>query len=312
MTLDFISYSIFTIALLLSIFLDLVVFSKSEKEINFGSAVKQYLFWVFIALCYGIYLYKAYDKQISLNYFAAYITEMSLSVDNIFVFVLIFSSLNIEKKYVGRVLTIGILMAIVLRILFIAVGIAIINQFEWVMYIFAALLIYTGVKLFFGEHEEDEKVQEGKVYKLIRKYLRYTDEHHDGKFTITKNGKVFFTKLSLVILLIGFSDILFAIDSIPAVIGITKNSLVVFSSNIFAIMGLRSLYFILQKAKDKFDYLQQGISVVLVFIGIKMFLEYFHIHIPIGISLLVILVCIGASILFSYFYDKKHSSTLEK
>ncbi len=263
-------------------------------------------------MCYGIYLYKAYDKHVSLNYFAAYITEMSLSVDNIFVFVLIFSSLNIEKKYVGRVLTIGILMAIVLRILFIAVGIAIINQFEWVMYIFAALLVYTGVKLFFSEHEEEEKVQEGKIYKLIRKYLRYTDDIHHGKFMITKHGKVFFTKLTLVILLIGFSDILFAIDSIPAVIGITKNSLVVYSSNIFAIMGLRSLYFILQKAKDKFDYLQQGISVVLVFIGIKMFLEYFHIHIPIIVSLIVILVCIGVSILYSYFYDKKQQSMLEK
>jgi tellurite resistance protein TerC len=298
-----ISYIILGIALFVSIFLDLFVFSKSNKAVTLKSATYQYLFWVAVALAYGIYLFKVYQSEIALNYFSAYFMEMALSIDNIFVFVLIFSSLAIREKDIGRTLLIGVMLAIVFRIIFIAIGIVLIQQFHWILYIFGAFLIFTGVKLFMGNHEEENDVKEGSIYKFVRKYLRYTDEETNGKYTIYRGEKIFFTKLALVILIIGMTDILFALDSIPAVFAITTDNLVVFSSNIFAVLGLRALFFILQKASDKFDYLQQGIAVVLIFIGVKMFLEIVHIHLPVWASLLTIFLCIGGSIVYSNKHD---------
>jgi tellurite resistance protein TerC len=304
---DTLSYVIFIAALVLSFLLDLFVFSKKNKEISVKGATIQYFFWMAIAFAYFGYLWVQYEHHTALNYLSAYFMEMSLSIDNIFVFVLIFTSLQIEKKYVGRLLMIGVVLAIVLRIIFIAVGIALVNQFHWILYIFGILLVFTGFKLFFSNQEEETDVTEGKLYRIIRRYLRYTDEDSNGKFTIFRDGKTYFTKLFLVILMIGFTDILFAIDSIPAVFAISTDNLVVFSSNIFAVLGLRALYFILQRIADKFDFLQQGIAIVLVYIGAKMFLEIIHIHVPVWVSLVVIVVCIGLSILYSIYHNHKHS-----
>lgn len=302
-----ISYLIFIVALCVSFILDLVVFSKKNQVTTTKQAGYQYLFWVAISLAYGVYLWMQYDSHTSLSYFSAYLMEMSLSIDNIFVFVLIFTSLNVHKENLGRVLTIGVTLAILFRIIFIALGIALIKQFDWILYVFGAFLVYTGIKLFFQNPEQEADIKEGKLYKVIRKYLRYTDVEYEGKFTINKGGKVYFTKLALVVIIIGLTDIVFAVDSIPAVFAISTDNLVVFSSNIFAVLGLRALFFILQKAVDKFDFLQQGISVVLVFIGLKMFGGLVHIHIPIWLSLLVIVVCIGGSMLYSIYHNRKHT-----
>lgn len=304
MTQDTISYLIFLTALVSSLILDLFVFSKKGKEVSIRSASYQYLFWVLIAMGYGIYLLKYYDSSIAVNYFSAYFMEMSLSIDNIFVFVLIFTSLQIPKKSIGQVLMIGVMLAVVFRILFIAIGIVLVSRFHGILYVFGAILVYTGFKLFFSNNEEETDVRDGKIYKFIRKYLRYTDHAPDNRYTIRRDGKVFFTKLFLVVLLIGMTDIVFALDSIPAVFAITTNNLVVFSSNIFAVLGLRALFFILQKMADKFDYLQQGVAVVLIFIGLKMFLDLVHISIPNWVSLLTILVCISASIIYSWYHQK--------
>jgi tellurite resistance protein TerC len=233
--------------------------------------------------------------------------EMSLSIDNIFVFVLIFSSLQIHKNNVGRVLMIGVALAIIFRIIFIAVGIVLVTKFSWLLYAFGAFLLYTGFKLFFGNQEEENDVKEGGIYKFIRKYLRYTDIEPEGKFVIQKDGKAFFTKLFLAILIIGVTDIVFALDSIPAVFAISTDNLVVFSSNIFAVLGLRALFFILQKAADQFDYLQQGIAIVLIFIGAKMFLGLIDVELPNWISLLVIILCISGSIIYSMYHNRKKS-----
>lgn len=306
MSTDQISYSIFIAALVISFILDLFVFSKNNKEVSVKSATYQYLFWMSIALAYFVYLGYAYDGHTALNYLSAYFMEMSLSIDNIFVFVLIFTSLQIQKQNIGRVLMIGVLLAILFRIIFIAIGIVLVTKFHWILYVFGALLVFTGFKLFFENQEEEHDIKEGSVYKFIRRYLRYTDIEPEGKFVIQKHGKAYFTKLFLVVLMIGITDILFALDSIPAVFGITTDNLVVFSSNIFAVLGLRALFFILQKAADKFDYLQQGIAVVLVFIGAKMFLEIIHIHFPVWVSLVTILVCIGSSIWYSIYHNHKH------
>lgn len=306
MSKDQLSYFIFIAALAISFVLDLFVFSKNNKEVSVKSASYQYLFWMSIALAYFVYLGIAYDSHTALNYLSAYFMEMSLSIDNIFVFVLIFTSLQIHKQNIGRVLMIGVLLAILFRIIFIAIGIVLVTKFHWILYVFGALLVFTGFKLFFENQEEEHDIKEGRVYKFIRRYLRYTDIEPEGKFVIQKHGKAYFTKLFLVVLMIGITDILFALDSIPAVFAITTDNLVVFSSNIFAVLGLRALFFILQKAADKFDYLQQGIAIVLIFIGAKMFLEIIHIHFPVWVSLVTILVCIGSSIWYSIYHNHKH------
>ena len=315
MSKDVVSYLIFTVALIASFVLDMFVFSKKNKEVSIKSATYQYLFWVVIAMGYFGYLFFEYDRNVAIDYLAAYFMEMSLSIDNIFVFVLIFSSLQIHKHNVGRVLMIGVALAIIFRIIFIAVGIVLVTKFEWLLYIFGAFLLYTGFTLFVSNPEEENDVKDGKIYKFIRRYLRYTEIEPEGKFVIQKDGKAFFTKLFLAILIIGVTDIVFALDSIPAVFAITTNNLVVFSSNIFAVLGLRALFFILQKAADQFDYLQQGISIVLVFIGAKMLYEninkdYFHsdlFHLSSWISLLVIILCISGSIFYSMYHNRKKS-----
>ncbi|MEZ5046551.1 MAG: TerC/Alx family metal homeostasis membrane protein [Chitinophagaceae bacterium] len=301
---EVLGYIIFIAALVISLMLDIFIFSKNNQETSLTSAVKQYFFWVAIALGYAIFLYQQYGPNKSVLYISSYLMEMSLSIDNIFVFVLVFSSLKIKKENIGFLLMIGIVVAILLRILFISLGIALVREFHWVMYIFGIFLIYSGFKLFFYDHQDEQDITEGKTYKLIRKYLRYTDIEPEGKFTIKKNNKVYFTKLSLVILLIGFTDIVFALDSIPAVFAITTDNLIVYSSNIFAVLGLRALFFIVQNMANKFDYLQQGIAVVLLYIGAKMFLDLIHIEIPTYISLLVIILCLSGGILYSIKYDK--------
>lgn len=304
---DVFSYVIFISALILSMTLDLFVFSKKNKETSVKSAVYQYLFWVLMALGYGIYLFDQYGVECALNYTAAYFMEMSLSVDNIFVFVLIFTSLQVHKYNIGRVLMIGVLLAIIFRIIFIAIGIVLVQQFSWILYVFGIILIYTGITLFKKNPEEENDIRDGKIYKFLRKYVRYTDEEPDNKYMIYKNGRAFFTKLFLVVFMIGLTDIVFALDSIPAVFAISTNNIVVFSSNIFAVLGLRALFFILQKAADKFDFLQQGIAIVLIFVGLKMFVGLVHIHIPVWISLLVIVICITSSVIYSVYHNRKNS-----
>jgi tellurite resistance protein TerC len=307
MSKDILSYSIFTVALITSFILDMFVFSRKNKEVSIKSATYQYFFWVLIAMGYFVYLFFEFNSKIALDYLSAYFMEMSLSIDNIFVFVLIFSSLQIHKNNVGRVLMIGVALAIIFRIIFIAVGIVLVTKFSWLLYAFGAFLLYTGFKLFFGNQEEENDVKEGGIYKFIRKYLRYTDIEPEGKFVIQKDGKAFFTKLFLAVLIIGVTDIVFALDSIPAVFAISTDNLVVFSSNIFAVLGLRALFFILQKAADQFDYLQQGIAIVLIFIGAKMFLGLIDVELPNWISLLVIILCISGSIIYSMYHNRKKS-----
>jgi tellurite resistance protein TerC len=297
------------VALLISFILDLFVFSKKNKEVSTRSASYQYLFWVSIAFSYFAYLWIQYDHAVALNYLSAYFMEISLSIDNIFVFVLIFTSLQVHKENIGRVLMIGVLLAILFRVIFIAIGIILVSKFSWILYVFGAILVFTGFKLFFENQEEEHDIKEGKVYRFIRKYFRYTDLEPNGKYVLQRDGKVYITKLFLVVLMIGITDILFALDSIPAVFAITTNNLVVFSSNIFAVLGLRALFFILQKMADKFDFLQQGIAVVLIFIGAKMFLEIIHIHLPIWVSLSAIVLCITVSILYSIYHNRKHSKS---
>ncbi len=232
----------------------------------------------------------------AIQYISAYLMEWSLSIDNIFVFILIFTFFGIKEKNYARVLLIGILMAIVLRIIFISVGIALIKEFEWLLYVFGALLVYTGVRMFAAKENEEIDLEKNRVYKLIRRVLPLTTEYNDGRMTMIKNGKRFYTKTFVVIVMLATTDLIFALDSIPAVFAISQDRLVVYTSNIFAVLGLRSLFFLLKGAVNKFSHLQQGIAVVLVFIGLKMLAEIFKLHLPVYVSLLAIVVCLTVAI----------------
>jgi tellurite resistance protein TerC len=202
------------------------------------------------------------------------------------------------------VLLLGILMAIVFRIIFITIGIALVTKFAWILYIFGAFLLYTGFKMFFVNQDDEYDPKENKVYLFLKRFLPLTDADNGGKYTLRIDGKKHYTMLFVVVIMLATTDIVFALDSIPAVFAITQSKVIIYTSNIFAVLGLRSLFFLLKGAVSKFDYLQQGIAIVLVFIGVKMLIEYFEIHLPVWLSLVVIVVCIAGSIIFS-IYNKK-------
>ncbi len=298
------SYWVFGAVLVIAVILDLGLLSKRSKILSIKQAFYQTLFWISLAFAFGIFVWYTEGQMIAIEYISAYLMEWSLSIDNIFVFILIFSFFGIKKEYYGQVLLLGILMAIVFRIIFITIGIALVAKFGWLLYVFGAFLVFTGVKMFFVEQDDEYDPSKNKIYVLLQKLIPITHEDAEGKFTKRINGKKYFTMLFVVIILLATTDIVFALDSIPAVFAITQNKMVIYTSNIFAVLGLRSLFFLLRGAVSKFDYLQQGIAIVLVFIGVKMLIEYFDIHIPIWISLSVIVFCLVGSIVFS-IYNKK-------
>ncbi|MEO6636893.1 MAG: TerC/Alx family metal homeostasis membrane protein, partial [Ginsengibacter sp.] len=244
----------------------------------------------------------------ALEYLSAYLMEWGLSVDNIFVFILIFSFFRIQEKDANRVLLFGILIAIILRVVFITAGIVLVEKFFWLLYVFGAFLVYTGVKMFLVNSDKEFHPEGNPVYKLLKKILPLTHEDNDGKFTKKINGKRHFTMLFVVMIMLATTDVVFALDSIPAVFAITQTKVVIYTSNIFAVLGLRSLFFLLRGAVDKFQYLKEGIAIVLIFIGLKMLIEYFDIHLPIWLSLIVILFCLVGSALFSMYMNNKKSA----
>lgn len=304
MSSDQIAYLIFGIVLLVAIIFDLGLLNKRSHTITIKEAFFQTSFWIGLALAFGLYLWFQDGQKEAIEYISAYLMEWSLSIDNIFVFILIFSFFNVKTEYVGRVLLLGILMAIVFRVIFITIGIALVTKFGWILYIFGAFLVYTGIKMFFVQHDAEFDPEKNVVYRTIRRVLPLTTKDYNGKYSILINGKRFFTMLFVVVILLATTDIVFALDSIPAVFAITQNKLVIYTSNIFAVLGLRSLFFLLKGAVSKFDYLQQGIAIVLIFVGAKMLIELLDIHIHTAVSLAVIIVCLGGSILYSTYHKK--------
>ncbi len=236
--------------------------------------------------------------------------EWSLSIDNIFVFILIFTSFSVKKSFYSRVLLIGILMAIVFRIIFITVGVALVHRFEWMLYVFGIFLLYTGFRMFVADEESRFNPETSKAYIFIKKIFPLTMSDGNGKFWITENGKRRYTTLFVVVMILASIDLVFALDSIPAVMGISQDKMVIYTSNIFAVLGLRSLFFLLRGAVTKFEYLQQGIAIVLIFIGIKMLgaywlNEWLTTNMQVVLSLVVIVVCISGSILFSLYKNRQ-------
>ena len=295
--------------LLAALVLDLGLLSKKNEAVGMKKALVQTLFWVGLSMAFCIFLWVEKTPLVSTKFFAAYLMEWSLSIDNIFVFILIFTYFKIKSEDAGRALLIGILLAIVFRIIFIALGIELINRFHWILYVFGFFLLYTGYHLFVKKDEAEFDPGETKIYKFITRFFRVTSQEPHGKYFLNIKGRVYFTSLSVVVFMLATVDIAFALDSIPTVVSLVRENastgftsddiLVIYSSNIFAVLGLRSLFFLLKGAVDQFDYLQQGIAIVLIFIGLKMLLEFFGIHLSIFISLCVIMLCLSGSILYS-------------
>ncbi|MCW3116618.1 MAG: tellurium resistance protein TerC [Chitinophagaceae bacterium] len=297
-----ISYLVFGIVLLLAVILDLGLLSRRSATISLRKALIQTVFWVLLALAFGIFVWYEKGRTEAIEYVSAYMMEWSLSIDNIFVFILIFGFFKIKENHEARALLIGILMAIVFRIIFISAGVILVDRFSWILYIFGAFLVYTGIKIFSVKQDHVEfDPASNPVYKFLNRFLPVVHDDEGGKFIIRKDGKRFFTNMFVIVILLATTDIVFALDSIPAVFAIvaSKEEMIIYTSNIFAVLGLRSLFFLLKGAVNKFEYLQQGIAVVLIFIGLKMLAEIFHFKVPAYISLIVIIICLAGSIVYS-------------
>jgi tellurite resistance protein TerC len=306
-----VTYIVFGAVLILALVFDLGLLSRKNKTITIKKALWQTLFWVGLAMGFFGFVWYERGQVIALEYLSGYLMEWSLSIDNIFIFILIFTSFSVKEKHYSRVLLIGILMAVVFRVIFITVGVALVEKFHWILYIFGVFLVYTGYKMFTKKEEEEFEPHESKIYKFLNNFLPLLPHDGGGKYVVrNKKGRPAYTTLFVVVIMLAAIDLVFALDSIPAVMGISKDRMVIYTSNIFAVLGLRSLFFLLRGAVDKFDYLQQGIAIVLVFIGIKMLAEdyindYIDKNTQIFISLGVILVCIAGSMWYSITHSRK-------
>lgn len=316
-------YLVFGIVLSVALVFDLGLLSKKNKSITIKQALNQTIFWVGLAVAFFVFLWiegpaLAADSggadvskhQLPFEFLSAYLMEWSLSIDNIFVFILIFNSFGVKEAYYSRVLLLGILMAIIFRVIFITLGVALVAKFSWLLYIFGGFLIYTGYHMFKANEEEQFDPHNSKIYKFLKSFLPLVNHDGGGKYMIRENGKPVYTTLFVVVILLAAIDLVFALDSIPAVMGISKDPLIIYTSNIFAVLGLRSLFFLLRGAVTKFDYLQQGIAIVLVFIGVKMLGEHYlsmwmSKTSQVALSLGVIVLCISGSILYSIVLEKR-------
>jgi len=318
----YLAFTAFVLGLLL---LDLGVFHRRAHEVSVREATAWTAFWIALSLAFNYLFYRymlvafAHDERLlavpgfdpaaaahraALEFLAGYVVEKALSVDNIFVFVLVLGYFAVPAKYQHRVLFLGILGALVFRAVFIAIG-AMLIRYHWVVLLFGAFLVVTGVRMLFG-HEEKVEPERNPVFRFLRRHLPVTSELHGQKFLVRQGGRVLATPLLVTLVFVELTDVVFAVDSVPAIFGITHEPLIVFTSNVFAILGLRALYFVLAGAMDKFHYLRYGLGVVLAFVGLKMLWlnQAFGGHFPILVSLAIILGVILASIALSLLFPK--------
>jgi tellurite resistance protein TerC len=289
----------FNAFILMMLALDLGVFHRKAHEVSFKEAMTWSGVWIGLALLFNLGLYHYFGEVKAIEFLTGYIIEKSLSVDNIFVFVLIFSSFAVPAKYQHRVLFWGIIGALVMRAIFIFAGVALINKFHWIIYVFGIFLLYTGVKIAINKGTKIN-VENNRLLNLFRRFFPVTSEYHGSKFFTRIDGRIWATPLMMVLILVETTDLIFAVDSIPAILAITDNPFIVYTSNVFAILGLRSLYFALAGILKYFHYLHYGLAAILVFVGIKMLITDFYKFDPfisLGIIGFILIVSIVASIL---------------
>jgi tellurite resistance protein TerC len=310
---NWIFWVLFNVFVLAMLALDLGIFHRQKHVVEFREAIGWTMVWITLAGLFAVLIYffghamtgghARPNSELTLEFLAGYLIEESLSVDNLFVFLLIFRYFAVPRRFQHDVLFWGVVGALIMRGLFIVVGIKLLNAFEWVIYIFGAILIYSGIKLF-RQHGDDIDPERNIVLRWFRKLFRVTENYEGHKFFVIRNGIRYATPLAVVLLLIETTDLLFATDSIPAVLAVTREPFIVFTSNVFAILGLRSLYFALAGMIEVFHLLHYGLSVILIFIGIKM-LASPYMHIPIGVALGVVAGVLLISIVLSLFFPKK-------
>lgn len=337
-------FAAFLVFILLMLFIDIGIFNKEAKEVKFKSALYWTIGWISLSLIFWGVIYffgdrihgidnlsklqevvnkynhpvkmdsddfevllGRYRQNLGLEYITGYLIEYALSVDNIFVILMIFYSFGLNRKYYHKVLFWGILGAIIMRFLFIFVSSALIQQFTWVLYLFGLLLVFTGIKMFLDRNKNEKiNTSEHKIVRLASKIFRVDSEYEGPQFFLRKNGKLYITSLFVVLLVIEFTDVVFAVDSVPAIFSITQDPYIVYFSNIFAIIGLRSLFFLVQNIIEKFRFLKIGLSLLLVFIGVKMLIHGYY-QIPTMYSLLVVLGILSMSILLSLVIPAKNN-----
>ncbi len=294
----------FIIFILLMLSLDLGVFRRKSHQIKVKESLLLMGFWVSLALLFNLGIYLTRGPRPALEFLTGYLVEESLSVDNIFVFLMIFSYFSVPAFVQRKALVWGILGAIVLRAIFILTGLTLIHRFHWLIYVFGGILVWTGIKMFSAPEKEIEP-EKNPVLKLFRKFVPVTKDYEGDKFFVRRAGQYLATPLLVVLIVIETTDLIFAVDSIPAVFGVTLDPFIVYTSNIFAILGLRALYFALAGMIKRFHFLSYGLSVILTFIGAKMILSYFFL-IPIHIALGVVVGILAFSIAASLIYPKSH------
>jgi tellurite resistance protein TerC len=300
----------FMVGVAVMLVLDLFVFNRKDHVIHVKEALLLSAFWIAVALCFNAYVWYHEGHDLGLQFLTGYLVEKSLSVDNLFVMLLVFQSFKIDPKYQHRVLFWGILGAIVFRGVLIFVGAELVHRFEWILYIFGAILIYSGIK-FLRESDHEGDATENGITVFLRKHIPLTNGFRGHNFFAKENGKWMATPMFLALCVIEVSDIVFAVDSIPAVFAVTQDTFIAFSSNIAAILGLRALYFVVADGIARFRYLKPGLAAILIFVGSKMLIVHFY-HVPSWVSLLVIIAILITSALSSWYVNKRENSVLER
>ena len=294
----------FNLFVLLMLALDLGVFHRKAHAVTFKESMAWTVVWITLAMLFNLGVWHYGGSEKGIQFLTGYVIEKSLSVDNVFVFALLFSYFSVPAKYQHKVLFWGILGALVMRAIMIAVGAALITKFIWIIYVFGAFLIITGLKMIFKKEEEFHP-ESNPVVRWFKKLMPVTSDYREDKFFVRENGVRHATPLFVVLLLVEVSDVIFAVDSIPAIFAVTKDPFIVYTSNVFAILGLRSLYFALAGVMDKFHYLKLGLGVVLTFVGIKMLLGHTEWKIDTHLSLGVIVLILASSVVASLMWPKK-------
>jgi len=261
------------------------------------------IFWITLSILFNIFIFYTRGETAAIEYFGGYIVEMSLSLDNLFLFLMVFSSFNIKEEYQEKVLLYGVIGAMILRLTFILLGVAIISKFSFLLSIFGVILLISGFKIFFEEND-NMQFHDNFAVKLLKKIIPVTNVFQEQKFFVKQNKIIYATPLFVALIIIEFSDIIFAIDSIPAIFSITTNTFIVYTSNIFAILGLRSMYYILQKMNNMFRFMKYGVGFILIFTGLKLVLLFWDIEISVTNSVIIIIIILLSSILISFIWDE--------
>ncbi len=293
------SWIFLIIVVFIAVFVDLGVSLRNSKKISVKSAIHLSILWIALAVSVGVLIYFHAGIDMAVEYITAYSIELSLSIDNVFVFILIFKYFNIEDKHQHKVLFIGVLSAVIFRFIMITLGIYVIHMFEWIFLPFGLLLMYSGYKLPLMGGAKSNSFDNNFILKFVKKHFNYSNDFKNGELFFRKDNKLFITPLALSLLVIEKADIIFALDSVPAVLAITKEPFIAFSSNILAILGLRSMYFVMSNAVQDYRYLKHGIGYMLIYVGLKMVLSFFGIHFSNYISILIITLFIFCSIMLS-------------